>query len=277
MGTNEMHRRDLFPALTDFPEAVTDVACVPEDVQVLRLVSKVQNLMFLSRLSRLERLWCFDLNAKSIPLVGRLANLRRLYVDGIRLDSLGALRNLTGLEVLSLERCTQITSLEELSRFDAVQGLALTHFPKVHSLRTLERFLSVKALAVAGGMWTRMTVESLAPLAALADLRFLHLANLMALDKSLEPLAALTALSVLELPNFYPVEEFAKLSAHLKNTDCDWFSAFIPVDSVHCPKCGQESMVMLTGKGTTMVCKICEETRLRKHDDVYRNIAARTA
>src|SRR5687768_18601787 len=126
-----MERRDLFPHLADFPPAVTDLAHVPSDVRDLRLTSKADNLMLLARLSQLERLWCFDLNAKGIQIVGGLSSLRRLYVDGVRLDGFGALTNLTGLEVLSLERCTRITALDSLSVFGGSRGLALMHFPRV--------------------------------------------------------------------------------------------------------------------------------------------------
>jgi len=273
-----MHRDDVFPAMAGFPEAFTNVAEVPKNVKLLRLVSKAQHLPLLPELSQLERLWCFDLNAKSAPIVGSLSSLRRLYVDGIRLEGVRALTGLTQLEVLSLERCTGVTSLAELASFQGVKALGVTHFPNVHSLKPLRQFGSLNALVAAGGMWTRMTVESLAPLALLRELRFLHLSNLKALDESLGPLAELSGLEILELPNFYPVEEFARLSARLRKTKCTWFASFIAMGaSMLCPKCGHGSMVLLTGKGMPTLCSLCDEVRLKKHDDHFRNLAARTA
>jgi hypothetical protein len=147
----------------------------------------------------------------------------------------------------------------------------------VKSLKPLEGFRSLTGLVIAGSMWTTMTVETLAPLAALADLRFLHLGNLKALDRSLEPLSGLTRLTNLELPNFYSVEEYAKLSARLEKTECAWFSAFVPLRSISCPQCARESMVVLTGKGTTTVCRSCEESRVLKHEELFKKLASRAA
>ena len=278
MRTNVMNKCDIFPAMAGFPEAVSDVTELPQDTTVVRLVSRPKNLPLLARLSHLERLWCFDLNAKNVHILGALTSLRRLYVDGVRIDGFGALAGLTRLEVLSLERGTRIESLEHLEPFRRLHALGITHFPKVHSLKPLNHFESLKALVIAGGMWSRMSVESLSPLSSLSSLRYLHLSNLKALDESLEPLASLTGLETLELPNFYSVEEFAKLSVHLKNTSCTWFASFIPLGSwTHCTKCGNTRMVMLTGKGTLVLCASCDEDRLRKHDELFKNIAARAA
>jgi hypothetical protein len=272
-----MDARDVFPALAGFPDAVADVGEVARDVKSLRLVSKARNLQVLPQLSQLERLWCFDLNAKSAPIVGRLAGLRRLYVEGIRLPTLGAFAGLTDLEVLSMEGCTRVVSLEELTAFSRVQGLAVIHFPKVRSLTPLSKFESLSALVVAGSIWTRMTVENLNPLSRLRKLRFLHLTNLKALDESLEPLAALAELQTLDLPNFYPVEEFAKLSARLRQTRCNWFEPLVPLRSSSCAKCGRQSMVMLTGKGMPTLCTSCDAVRVRKHDEYFRNVASKAA
>jgi hypothetical protein len=266
-----MDAQILFPQMAGFPAAVSDVADAARDLTALRLVSQARNLPLLRQLPKLERLWCFDLNAKSAPIVGALSGLLRLYVDGIRLAELGPFAGLTRLEVLSLEGCTRVESLRELAPFRGVQALGVTHFPKVRSLEPLTDFDSLQALVVAGAIWTRMKVESLAPLARLSRLRHLHLTNLKALDESLDPLAALTGLETLELANFYPVEEFARLSARLKNTTCAWFAPFLPFRSVACPKCGQRKMVVLTGKGMPALCMSCDEKRVRKHKDRFRD------
>jgi hypothetical protein len=277
MRTEKVDKHDVFPAMAGFSEAVTNVAEVRCDVTALRLVSKAKNLPLLRELSQLERLWCFDLNENSAPIIGELSSLRRLYVDGIRLDELSWLKGLARLEVLSLEGCTRVVSLEQLERFCNVSGLGITHFPKVHSLQALGKFDSLSALVVAGGMLNRMTVETLMPLSHLHSLRYLHLTNLKALDESLEPLAELTRLESLELPNFYPVEEFAKLSARLPKTSCNWFASVTPLGSIECPKCKQMSMVMLTGKRTPVLCASCDIVRIQKHDDLFKSIAAKSA
>jgi hypothetical protein len=270
-----MNAQDLFPALAGFPDAVTDVAEVPKDVTSLRLTSKVQNWASLQERRHLERLWCFDLDSLKASTVGRLTGLRRLYVDGCRLKEFGVLSGLASLEVLSIGGCTKVESLASLSPFRHVRGLRVEHFPKVHSLNPLSEFDSVEALAVAGGMWTRMIVESLAPLAGLTKLQYLHLTNLKARDESLEPLSALTDLRNLDLANFYSIEEFAKLSARLKKTACTWFSPTTPIASISCRLCGGQSMVMLTGKRMPMLCTSCDKERVRRHEELFKNLAAR--
>jgi hypothetical protein len=265
---------DVFPARAGFPPGVRDVADVRSDVTSIRLTAKAQNLARLQECHRLERLWCFDVNAKSAPIIGSLTALRRLYVDEMRLETLSWLNRLERLEVLSLEGCTRITSLDELAPFRAVSALALTHFPKVRSLEPLRGFGSLEALVVAGGMWSRMTVDTLEPLSKLNGLRFLHLSNLKAHDESLGPLADLTRLETLELPNFYSIEQVARLSARLPNTACAWFAPYRSVRHGQCPRCKQATMVMLTGKGASTLCGSCDADRVRAHEALFRSIAA---
>jgi hypothetical protein len=269
--------RDLFPALAGFPDAVADVGAVDSDATSLRLLSKIENVARLPQLSRLERLWCFDLNVRSAAIVGRVASLRRLYLDRNRLPDFDAFTTLTRLEVLSIEGGTRISSLNTFTRFDGVHGLGLIHFPQVRSLAPLSDFRSLLALAVAGGMWTRMNVASLAPLGSLRQLQFLHLTNLKADDGSLEPLADLTALESLDLPNFYSLEEFARLSARLKGTRCTWFAPHVAMRSSSCRKCGQTTMLILTGKGMPMLCSSCDAVRVHKHEQRFQNAASATA
>jgi hypothetical protein len=269
-----MDARDVFPALAGFPDAIADVAAVAGDVTSLRLVSKAQNFAALPRLPLLERLWCMNLGAETARIVGSLVALRRLYVDGFRLPTLSAFSELERLEVLSIDGATRVASLDEFAPFCGLTALGVTHFPRVRSLEPLSRFDSLRALVVAGSIWTRMTVDSLTPLMRLNDLHYLHLTNLKALDESLEPLASLTELLTLELPNFYPMEEFAKLSARLKKTRCDWFAPFVSVTSSSCPKCAASGMLMLTGKGQPTLCATCDAARVLKHDEHFRNVAS---
>jgi hypothetical protein len=253
---------------------VADVGTVARDTTSLRLVAKARNLPHLETLPALERLWCFDLGAPGAAIVARLGHLRRLYIDGCRLATLEALTRLTGLELLSIDRALRIASFEEFRPFAGLRGLAAVHFPRVQSLAPLAELRSLTALAVAGGMWSRMKVDSLAPIGSLTTLQHLHLTNLKPADESLEPLAGLTALKTLDLANFYPVEEFARLSVRLPHTHCQWFAPLVPMGSVPCGRCGESTMVILTGKGMPMLCSRCDELRVRKHQERFSAAAA---
>jgi hypothetical protein len=120
-----------------------------------------------------------------------------------------------------------------------------------------------------------MTVESLSALSTLTALKFLHLTNLKPLDNSLEPLRGLSALEELECANFYAMEEFAHLAAALRHTRCAGFAPFVPLPAVACKKCGQNQLVLLTGKGASTLCLACDQLRVRNHEEAFWAIARR--
>jgi hypothetical protein len=269
-----LRKEDLFPHLAAFPEALPDLKQAPETLTDLRLVSRVKNFEDILRLSKLKRLWCFGLNDKQLGIVSQMSSLERLYVEGFRIEKLAALARLPGLVVLSVDSATKVLSLAELERLATLRGLSVVNFPKVPSLSPLRGLRHLEALVVAGSIWTRMTVDTLTPVAELGDLRYLNLTNLKARDESLEPLSNLQSLEVLDLPNFYPVAEFARLAARLKHTRCTWFDPVTPLATVNCRKCESGTLVMLTGKGKPLLCSRCDESRLKEHEDTFNALKA---
>ena len=85
---------------------------------------------------------------------------------------------------------------------------------------------------------------SLAPLASLRGLRFLHLANLKPKDDSLAPLTKLRDLEELSCAGFYPWQEFARLARALPSTECSWFQAASEVSYAPCNHCGAQSVML---------------------------------
>jgi hypothetical protein len=274
--TGLMDGSDLFPHDAGFPPAITDITEVSPDSADLRLVADATQWERLPGLTCLERLWCFRINKARMAAIARSHSLKRLYLDGIR-TPIDALRDLKHLVVLSLASATRLASLEEIPVFEYLEGLAVINAPKVGSLGPLQERSGLEALAVSGGIWSRMTVDTLEPLRGLSGLRYLDLQNLKVLDASLEPLEGLTELRTLELPNFYPVEEFARLASRLKQTTCAWFSPAVDLPSVPCRHCGEMSMVVLTGKGLPMLCTRCDDRRVRKHADLFQSLMASSA
>jgi Leucine-rich repeat (LRR) protein len=264
----------LFPALASFPDAVHDVAEVPQSATSARLVQKVRNFHELASRPALKRLLCFGIDQKQLQTVSSCEALTQLYIDGLRVDDFSRLARLGNLEAMSLETAHKISSLDGIADFGSLHGLRIEHFKNVKSLAPLRELTQLRALAVAGSIWTRMTVESLSPLSSLRGLKFLHLTNLKPLDNSLEPLRALTSLEELECANFYPMEEFAKLAAALPRTRCDWFNPVMALPDVPCKKCGQCQLVLLTGKGSSGLCRTCDDERIRKHEDSFRSIVS---
>lgn len=255
----------IFPMRCEWPRAVDDVSSMPIDANSMRLVSGARSIERLPAYSALKALWCFDIGGKALDSICACSSLESLYIDNIKTDELGALNRLPRLNILSLDTCSKVSSLAELGQLRLVQGLAITHFKNVHDLGPLSGLGGLRALGISGSMWTRMRVATLKPLGELKGLEFLHLTNIKAEDESLRSLEALTSLRKLDLANFYPMREFARLSQRLRSTECTWFRPYVELSSVNCKKCGEASMVVLTGKGKPSVCARCDGGRLEKH------------
>ena len=110
----------------------------------------------------------------------------------------------------------------------------------------------------------------------MTNLKLLEITNVKSTDKSLSALAELKNLNELLIANFFPMEEFARLSIKLPNTKCTWFKPYVPIESFECKNCGSNSMVMLTGKGKSIICSICNSNKLNKHLDDWEKIIKET-
>ena len=174
------------------------------------------------------------------------------------------MKKLPVLEVLRLDSCSTIDSLEPLGELTQLTGLAIENFKNVHDLSPLATLTNLRQLAVEGSIWSRMKINSLAPIAGLSRIEYLNLSNLKVADESLAPLTHLTNLKKLVTANFYPFEEFARLSAKLPNCECQWFAPYVAT-TLKCPKCEAENRVMLTGKGKPLLCPRCDAIRLARH------------
>jgi hypothetical protein len=268
-----MDRSDLYPHEAGFPPAISDVSDATSTATDVRLVADARGWDRLPALGHLARLWCFRINGERLAVITQCRSLRRLYLDGLRV-SLHTVDRLTDLQVLSVDSATRMESLAEVPASLPLEGLSVTNAPNVTNLVPLRDRYQLRALNVSGGIWSKMTVDSLGPLAGLRELKYLDLMNLKVLDGSLEPLGSLTELTELGLSNFYSVREFARLAARLRGTHCLWFSPTVDLPNVACQKCGKESMASLTGKGIRTMCRVCDADRIRKHEDLFRESAA---
>jgi hypothetical protein len=259
-----MELNSIFPAKCAWPEAIDDVRHAPRDATAIRLVAKAKGIRELPSLRDLKALWCFDIDAAALELLGDCAAMESLYIENLRADNVRALLKLKHLGILSIETCSRIDSIPDLESLQELRGLALTHFSKVHDLGPLGGLRRLVSLAVAGSMWKRMNVSSFSPLRELRDLAFLHLTNIKAADESLEPLRGLSNLRQLDIANFYPTREFARLARSLAATECAWFKPFVVLEFAACDQCGGRK-VMLTGKGASSICPKCKASRFEAH------------
>ncbi|MDX1434662.1 MAG: hypothetical protein R3286_19630 [Gammaproteobacteria bacterium] len=267
----------FFPARREWPPALDDVANVAPDAESARLKAGARNIGALPARTELKSLWCFNVDQAYLDTISRCASLESLHIENVKAEDLACLSALKRLKVLSIESCFKVTSLEALRDLRTLSGLAVIHFKNVHELGPLSSLSDLRALAVAGSMWTAMRVESLRPLAGLRDLRLLHLSNLKTEDESLRPLGGLRNLVHLDIANFYPMSEFAFLSQRLIGAECTWFEPYVTLPHMPCKKCGQRTMVMLTGKRKPTLCSRCNSKRLEKHVLEWNELAGSTA
>ena len=255
----------IFPARFSWPQAGNDARSIPRDTTRLRLVNKAVGFESLREFESLEALWCFGIDQKKLEQISDCSSLRELYCEyNLRITDVSCLKTLPHLEVLRLDSCFKITSLEQLGEFTHLSGLGLENFKYVHDIKPLAKLTKLRQLAVEGSIWTAMKIDSLAPLSNLEELEYLGLAGLKVLDKSLAPLGNLKKLKKLFVGNYFPLAEFARLAAMLPNTECAGFAPYFSIN-LRCKKCNEEKRVLLTGKGTSNLCPRCDGKRLQKH------------
>jgi hypothetical protein len=248
----------IFPARLSWPPAVKEISSAPRDTARLRLVNKATGFDSLREFRALEALWCFGIDQLKLDKISACESLRELYCEYyLRISDVRCLKNLTHLEVLRLDTCSNIKSLDQLEQFTHLRGLGIENFKNVHDVKPLAKLTNLRQLAIEGSIWTRMKIDSLAPISNLTDLEFLGLTSLKVTDESLAPLANLTKLKQLLVANVYPFEEFARLSARLPKTECQWFEPYISTTLI-CEKCKEEKRVLLSGKGKSLLCPRCD-------------------
>jgi hypothetical protein len=263
------------PGDQEWPIFARDIGDVPNETTRLRIGTDTTGFAAFSRLQQLETLWCFGIDEKKLKCIAECKSLKQLHLGyNFRASNLTCLKNLEHLEVLTIDSCSKMNTLDEICEFSNLQGLGIVNFKNIHDIEPVSRMTNLTELEVSGSIWTRMTIRSLEPLADLHKLTFLELTNTKVVDESLDPLRTLRNLKELRLSNRYPMEEFAKLSGTLTDTHCDWFKPFVKF-GLPCKRCGSEATVMLTGKGTRILCENCDSEKLKRHVLAFERIAQR--
>lgn len=192
------------------------------------------------------------------------------HVRGI--DSISRLRD---LRYLYFGSSTKIPSVAPLAALRNLRVLHIENFKSVTDFTPLTELTSLESLAVVGSMWRRQRLTTLEPFARMTSLTSLALDS--AGLKSLRPLAHLRQLVSLHLGNRLPMEEYAWLAAKLPDTRCQWFHPYLPLGDkvMRCPQCKGATRVMLTGRGASVRCLVCDEAEVRRHVGAFE--AARAA
>jgi len=196
----------------------------------------------------------------------RMPQLECLQLKWSNLTQLDAIAGMQQLRYLHIGSSTKVQSLQPLTTLSSLRMLEIENFKLIEDFSPLLALDQLEVLAVTGSMWTRQKVASLAPFAQMTWLKSLAIDT--ASVKSLRPLASLTRLQSLGLGGNLPMQEYAWLAAKLPNTECRWFNPYLDLSGSGmglCQACKQDAKVMLTGKGTKVLCRFCDKDKVAKH------------
>lgn len=206
----------------------------------------------------------------------RLPALECLQIKWSNVRRLDAIEALAFLRYLHIGSSTKIESIAPLASLRQLRLLEIENFTLIADFSPLEQLTTLESLVVTGSMWTRQDVGSLDTFARMSWLK--HLAIDTTRVSSLRPLAALTGLKTLDLGGRLPMAEYAWLSAKLPDTDCRWFHPWLDLAGSgigRCTSCGQDSKVMLTGKGAPVLCARCDQAKLARHAEAFDAVRSR--
>jgi hypothetical protein len=209
-----------------------------------------------------------------------MPDLQGLYVKWSAITTLAPLAGHRALSHFHLGGAPSATGLEALATMPALVDLELHNVREVGDLAFLENLQGLRALGLAGDSNSSkaLKIPSLAPLARLQELERLSLLTVRVEDGSLAPLAAMDKLRWLHLANVFPFEEVARLAGRRPDIECDLFVPSIgPVASISCRKCRRYTLHMTTGKGKPWLCEACDADRLARHVAAFETLRAGAA
>lgn len=203
-----------------------------------------------------------------------MPTLDGLYVKWSSIDSLSPMVRLQNLRYFHLGGAPSAENLEALAQLPQLVDLEISKVRAAGDLRFLAGLTQLRALDISGDTNSvkALKAKSLAPIACLLELERLGVSAVQLEDESLAPLAGLPRLKYLGLSNRFPMEEFARLAGRRPDISCDRFVPHWGPLPLRCKKCKAESMYLLTGKGTPMVCARCDSARLVKHGESFEAI-----
>jgi hypothetical protein len=229
----------------------------------------------LPKLTQVQEIWTFGLDHARLDAVLSKASPAILHIEASHIADLGMLARLEGLQGLAIDWNTKVETLEFLADLHTLEALSLVDLKRVRDLAPLSALKSLRALQLAGGMWSKLDVETLAPLAELSALEELRLISIRIRDGSLVPLGRLTRLwSLIIANNAASTEEFARLSARLPDVACAQFHPYVRSDGMTTPAGTDpvaaldeigDDLVMVTGKGKPFLRARSDRERLLRY------------
>lgn len=239
----------------------TDIAKLKDDTKEISIKGDVKNVESLRNLRSLKRVYLVTVTQsqfdKIVPFLDHITDLK-MYE--IRCTNLSALGSLASLEKLDLDWNTKIEKLWDMSKLTSLKYLHINDFSKLHDVSAIARLPQLTELTLSGGMWNKLSLDSVKPLANLTSLKTLDLGNIEIKDEgSILPLSSLRQLDTLTIPSRFPTEEIARLSIELPNTKCEFFAPYVKVNF------GDDKDILIVGKGKPRLSSKRDMKRIEKY------------
>lgn len=180
-------------------------------------------------------------NEKSMTRLCEVIRTRSLHFYEMRVADIGPLAAFPEMEHLSIRWNTKVTDLSAVGDLTQLRTLVLEDVPKVDDLGPLSALKKLVGLDFSGGIWNKNRAQTLGPLAQLPELAELHLTNLAVVSDGLRPLAKCPKLRALTLSNQFATEDYAYLSTHLPNVECEMLAPYVRLPE---PIGGKDIMVV---------------------------------
>jgi hypothetical protein len=238
-------------------EIVTDELIVKPETKNIHLLNS----------KKVEHLNIYSFNQKQFEKAVEYFNVSSLSFYEFKVEDLSPIENLDKVENLSLTWNTKVVQLWNMERNNKLRRLEISDFSKLRSIELIKTGTWLEILELSGGIWTKLNIESLEPLSELKRLKQLTLTNIKVDDKSLEPLLELKNLEILELSNQFPVEEYAKLSVVLTETECNLFSAYTKLKSPI-----EDKDIMITGTGKPFLNSVLDTKKIKAFETEFQKI-----
>lgn len=260
-------------------------AGVPADVAAAEIHGLVvKDFSPLTQMKRLKALRAVPDGNKQLASLGELTGLKTLVLEHAPQKALACIGGLTQLEALSLFKFGGAT-FSGLDSLAALRHLVVEHAPKLSSLQALAHLSKLETLEISTpASWdaSRRTikVESLAPLAALKNLRHLTLRGVEPAKGGLEPLAKLKRLETLDVSHVYrfTLADHARLAAQLPKTKGHALQAAYTMNvPFGCKTCGTAVMFLTAPgpRGKPSLCPKCDKAKLEAHVAEFERLKAK--
>lgn len=204
-----------------------DVARIDPGARTVAVMGSARDLHRIAGVPALERLWISGVDPKNAHIIGAAASIEELVVHDLRIADLRWLNSLTRLRSLA------IAGSSRLKRLDGIESLArltsLTLFDVgLDDLAGISALRELRTLCVEGGMSTSrpLRLQTLEPLASLANLERLRLASVRVADQSLRPLRNLVNVRDVFIADMFPPNELRALALALPDARGEWLDTY---------------------------------------------------